>query len=227
MAIQIQGNGGVVADVDGTTFRALRVTARPLEYGALGYYRLAMQTGTMAVSLAANSEIFQFRYTPANFAVVHDVALSCGPNAAAALAVLAAFRVTAARAWSVAGSGGTRATLTGNNAKLRTSMASSGVNDAGISSTAALTAGTKTLDTQDLGSYALGIGTGAITVDTRLVWSERIKLFDCDAAVAHPLVCTSTGGGEGFVVRVGANAFPAGATWIGAVDVAWAEVTTF
>ena len=31
MALQVQGNGGVVAEVDGTTFRAQRFTPRPAE----------------------------------------------------------------------------------------------------------------------------------------------------------------------------------------------------
>ena len=35
MAIQIQGNGGAIAEVDGTGFRALRTTARPFDHGAL------------------------------------------------------------------------------------------------------------------------------------------------------------------------------------------------
>ncbi len=38
MAIQIQGNGGVVAEVDGTAFRAQRITPRPLDHGSLGHY---------------------------------------------------------------------------------------------------------------------------------------------------------------------------------------------
>ena len=37
MPIQIQGNGGTVAEVDGTNFRALRVNNRPVDYGALGW----------------------------------------------------------------------------------------------------------------------------------------------------------------------------------------------
>ena len=41
MAIQIQGNGGSVAEVDGTGFRAMRVSPRPVDAGSLGHYRLS------------------------------------------------------------------------------------------------------------------------------------------------------------------------------------------
>ena len=72
MAIQLQGNGGVVAEVGGTTYRALRGEWRPLDPGSLGGYRIAMQSGVMAAGLAANSEIFQFRWTDATrLCVVH------------------------------------------------------------------------------------------------------------------------------------------------------------
>ena len=60
MAIQLQGNGGTVADVDGTNYRALRTTLRPIDYGALGSYRLSLLSGTMAAGLAANAEVWQF-----------------------------------------------------------------------------------------------------------------------------------------------------------------------
>ena len=63
MAIQIQGNCGDVADVDGTTYRALKITMRPTDYGMLGQYRLSMQSGTMAAGLAAFAQIFQARWT--------------------------------------------------------------------------------------------------------------------------------------------------------------------
>jgi hypothetical protein len=199
----------------------------PLPVGAGGGYRLSMQSGTMAVSLGANAEIFQFRYVTgaSRVCLVHGISLSAGPNVAATAAVLAAFRATIARAWTVAGSGGTRATLTGNNQKLRTGHATSEVSDAGISTTAALTAGTKTLDAQDIGSVAFGIGTGAITTGVGLQWVPKTSLMgEFLGGLAWPLALANQ---EGFVIRIGANAFPAGATWTFGVDVAWSEVDGF
>jgi hypothetical protein len=216
-----------IAAVGNKAFSPLHAIAGPFPVGAGGAYRLSMQSGTMAVSLAGNAEIFQFRYVTAlaRVCLVHGISISAGPNVAASTAVLAAFRATVARGWTAAGSGGTRAVLTGNNQKIRTSHATSEVNDAGISSTAALTAGTKTLDTQDIGSVAFGIGTGAITVGAGLQWIYKTNLLgDFLGGLAWPVVLANQ---EGFVIRIGANAFPAGATWTFGVDVGWSEVDTF
>ena len=62
MAIQIQGNGGVVGEVDGSTFRALRITPRPVDYGAFGIYSYGGSSGILPAALGGNSEIFQFRW---------------------------------------------------------------------------------------------------------------------------------------------------------------------
>lgn len=227
MAIQIQGNSGVVAEVDGTTFRALRVTNRPINYGALGYYRAGAVSGTLPAALAAGGELYQFRWPDAtNLALVYKVQASAGANVAATAAGIVSLVMTAARSWSAAGSGGTRLTLTGNNCKLRTSMGSSLVNDAGIASTAALTAGTKTLDTTNLGAISLGILTGAITTQVSgniLARGDGI-LFDADGEGFHPLILAQN---EGFVIRNGATAWPAAMTWQLGVDTVWAEAAAF
>ena len=57
MAVQFQGNGGTVAEVDGTTFRAIRVSSKPLDYGTLGHYRVA-STVALVVTQAANGTLF-------------------------------------------------------------------------------------------------------------------------------------------------------------------------
>lgn len=203
------------------------VASGPLPAGAGGGYRLSGQSGTMAAALAANSEIFQFRYVTAasRVALIHGISISAGANLAATAAALAALRATIARAWTAAGSSGTRFVLTGNNQKLRTTHATSEVSDAGIATTAALTAGTKTLDSQDIGSVAFGIGTGAITTSVPLVLVPKTNLMgDFLGGLAFPIVLANQ---EGFVIRSGANAFPATLTWSFAVDVAWSEVDGF
>jgi len=225
MAIQIQGNGGVVAEVDGTTFRALRVTARPINYGALGMYRSGAISGTMAAGLAGAAEVFQWRWSDGtNLGIVYAVSISAGANVAATAAAIVGFAMTAARSWTVIGSSGTRLTLTGNNSKLRTSMGTSLVNDAGISTTTGLTAGTKTLDANNLGAVALGIGTGALTVSPNFNLLPDTWLFNAFNEGHHPLVLAQN---EGFVVRNGAVAWPATMTWNFAVNVAWAEALAF
>lgn len=224
MAIQVQGNNGIVAEVDGTTFRALRVTGRPIEYGVLGHYSIAMVTGTMAVSLAANSEVFQFRWSDATrFAVVTQVSASASALVAATAAALCSFRATIARGWTGIGTGGARATLTGNNQKLRTSMGTSLVNDIGCATTAALTPGTKTLDGQDMSAVGFSLMTGAITVQQSNQFCPLTYLLNIDSSTDHPIVHAQN---EGFVIRSG-NAMPAGATWQGVFGCKWAEVTSY
>ena len=228
MAIQIQGNGGVVAEVDGTTFRAIRVTARPVNYGSLGMYRLGMTSGTMAAALAANAELFQWRWADAtNLGLVYKVSFSAGLQLASTVAVALGINMAFARSWSAAGSGGLRAVLTGNIAKLRTNMGTSLVNDAGISTTAGLTAGTKTIDhaTSNAAAVVSGVGTTAITAmgpNTSLF--PHTTMFDADGEGRMPYVAAQN---EGFILRNSPVAFPATMTWVFAVNCLWAEASAF
>jgi len=224
MAFQLQGNAGTVAEVQGTTFRALNTFKCPVDYGALGFYRLSMQSGTIGASLAADGEVFQFRWPDATrFALVYKVVVVATYVVVGAAAVLTpGLQIKVARAWTVAGSGGTRATLTGNNAKLRTSMGTSLVNDAGIATTAALTLGTKTLDTNGIGNVEVNAGNPATTgMPNQLI--PRTALLDADGEGQMPLVCAQN---EGFIISPPV-AWPATLTWRLNVGVVWAEVASF
>jgi len=226
MAVIEGGVSAALAGVGAESALPLHTVRFPVSVGAGGGYKLGATSGTMAAALAANAEIFQFRYVTAasRLGLVYKVSISAGANLAATVAAILSLKMTAARAWTAAGTGGTRLTLTGNNAKLRTSYATTEVNDAGVSTTAGLTAGTKTLDTMDLGGIAFGIGTGAITVSLPLIILPKTALFDADGEGQHPLVLANQ---EGFVVRNGAVAFPATMTWNFTVEVLWLEVPAF
>lgn len=226
MSVLEGGTSGSLAGVGAESSSPLHTVRLPVSYGSGGWYRLGATSGTMAAALGANSEIFQFRYVTAasRLALIYKVSISAGAIAAATAAGSVAFRMAAARSWTAAGSGGTRLTLTGDNVNLRTSMATSEVNDAGISTTAALTAGTKTLDTTDLSHVSISIGTAAITAAVRLNLLDQTALFDADGEGQHPLVLANQ---EGFVIRTGANAWPATMTWAFSVNVLWGEVPAF
>ena len=215
MPIQLQGNGGAVAEVDGTGFRAVRMTPRPVDVGALGAYQLAMVTGTMAAALAAGSEIFQFRYAGANTCVVHKVILDGVGSVAAFAAGVATFRGITARAYTANGSGGTAATLTGNNGKQRTAHATTGVGDFRIASTAALTTGTRTLDAQAFGQVV-----GSFPATAGAMIDEGV-ILDTYGGNQHPLVLAQN---EGFVIQA---TVPATGTWTAGVTVAWSEVASY
>ena len=218
MAIQVQGNGGVVAEVGGTGYRALRSEQRPLEIGSLGAYSLSMLSGTMAAGLVANSEIYQFRWTDATrLAVVHSIILDGISGSATAFAAgFGAVTVTPARSFTAAGTGGTAATITGNNQKLRTSMGTTLLGEARCASTTALGAGTKTLDSQAIGQYSLAIGT---TASVQI--SPQVILFDWKTLGEHPLILAQN---EGFAIRA---TVPATGTWQFGITVRWSEVTVY
>jgi hypothetical protein len=223
VAIAVIGSGGVVADVDANT-RALRVTARAASYGALGMYRTGGGSGTMAAALGANGEVYQFRWAdPTNIALVHRVNMSIGAIAAATAAALVGFNLFVARNWAVSGTGGSRIGFAGNTNKLRVSMDSSLVNDAGISTTTNLGAGTKSLDAQPIGAVRFGIGTGAISTHLRKTLLPSTSLFNADTEGQAPIVLAQN---EGFVVR-NHVIWPATMTWHFVVNVSWAEAASF
>jgi len=220
MAIQVQGNSGTVVEVDGTTFRALRVTSRPVEYGALGLYRIAMLSGTMAAGMAAASEIFQARWTSAtNLALIWGMSFDGFGSATAFTAGFGNMSMTIARSWSADGSGGTPATLTGNNQKLRTSMGTSLMGAIRVSTTGALGAGTKTLDAQPIAQVALSINAVA---NTQYLPPATVVYGNLEAGGnPTPVVLAQN---EGVVVRA---TVPATGTWQFGVTMSWAEVTSY
>lgn len=218
MAIQVQGNGGTVAEVDGTNYRAMRATLRPLDHGSLGTYRLSMLSGTMAAGLAANSEIFQFRWSDATrLCVVTSIIWDGLSGTATAFAAgVGKVDVLVARSWTADGSGGTPATITGNNQKMRTSMGTTLLGAARISSTTNLTVGTKTLDSQAIGQYSAAFGTATSTQ-----WVPAFDLLHVDPGGECPLIFAQN---EGFVVRA---TVPATGTWQFGVTVCWTEVAAY
>lgn len=219
MAIQVQGYSGVIGEVDGTTYRSLRTTLRPIDPGSLGSYRCSVISGTMAAGLAAGAEIFQFRWADnSKLCVVTSVTLDGFSGSATAFtAGFANAQMWVARGWTAVGSGGTAVTLTGNNMKAKTSMPSTLVNDIRYSATAALTGGTKTLDAQPVGQYAFSIGT---VVNTNYL-AQPIDLFHADPGGEHPLILAFQ---EGFVLRA---TVPATGTWQWGATVTWTELTSY
>lgn len=218
MAIQVQGNTGIVAEVDGTNYRAIRTTLRPIDHGSLGAYRVSGLSGTMAAGLAANAEVFQFRWTDATrLCVITSVVFDGLSGSATAFAAgFANVQLFVARSWTADGSGGTTLTLAGNNQKMRSNMNTTLIGGSRIASTAALSAGTKTLDAQAVGQYSAAIGTG-----TSVQWIPQFDLFHVDPGGETPIVLSQN---EGIVIRA---TVPATGTWQFGATVAWIEVTSY
>ena len=224
MAIQIQGNGGTLAEVDGTAFRALRTTPRPFDHGALGHYGYGGFTGILPAALAANSEIFQFRWTDATrLCIINEVKIAAAVSTTMfAAGVPVQIDMVKSSAWSAAGTGGT-APAPAALLKRRTAMASSLVasGDIRIATTAALGAGTKTLETVAMAAL---VGAGPITASLNgAIFAPGTILFRGESGHGqHPLVLAQN---EGFSVR--SVAVPATGTWTAAIQIDWTEVAAF
>lgn len=218
-----------IAAVGAKSYSPVHSLSGPYPVGAGGAYRINMVSGTMVASLSANSELFQFRYATA----ANRVCLVHGVTVSAAMIVVPATTTTTvncqivgkiARVWTAAGSGGTRATMTGNNQKLRTSHSTSEVNDIGIATTTGLTAGTKTFDSQNFGGVTGGIyfDLAAADIDATLIKQTNL-LGEFAGGLGFPLVLANQ---EGFAILSGL-AMPATLTWNFSVNVLWSEVDSF
>lgn len=196
--------------------------SRQAPYAALGHYAVDVTTGAIAAAMAADGELFHFRWTDAsNLALIQEISLT-GMRATTAFAVgNIDIKASVARAWTAVGSGGTALTLTGNEAQLRVNMGTSLVNDARVATTAALTAGTKTFDTQDIGrvtTHTSG-GVGSATPIIGSIYLPRTELFKAHLASGeYPLMLSSN---EGFVVRA---TVPGTGVWNLGIRVKWAEI---
>lgn len=223
MALQLQGANGTIMQV-GVEHQAARAELRPIDASGLGHYHYAGFTGILPAALAANSEIFQFRWADATrFAVIRKVKISaCVTTTFFAAGVPVQVDLIRSTGWTVAGTGGTAITPAAL-LKKRTSMASSllASGDARIATTAALGAGTKTLDTYSAAAIA---APGPITASLNgqiippgtILWQSEIGDGE------YPLVLAQN---EGLSIR--SVAVPATGTWQATIDIQWAEVSAY
>jgi hypothetical protein len=211
MGVTVTGFSGVDMEVEANS-RAGRIVQRPDD--ALGHFQKAMTSGVMAAGLAAAASIFQFRWADATkICLIRRVNLSAG-GIVGFTAGVATFNLFPARSFTANGSGGTAGTLTGNNGKLRTSMSTMVPTDIRISSTAALTAGTWTLDTDPVGGT-----TQSVTATAGVVVLPMTDLFYHGPGL-YPLVLVQN---EGFTIQA---TVPATGTWTFSAQVEWTELAT-
>ena len=181
-----------------------RVTPRGLDYtGASGltpggHFRTVLKTG-LTTGMGANAPIASLRWAPA-----------AGNLMLALLGVHAEMVITTAfttpqavdlemfvaRGFTAADSGGTAVVLSGNNQKMRdggggVAMSASQIADLRAATTAALTAGTRTLDTTAIGSAVFGQSNVVGNADQR----DLYRLEPAD----HALILAAN---EGLVFQV-------------------------
>jgi hypothetical protein len=223
MAIQIAGANATVQQAN-VEHLALRTEVRPFDTAGLGQYSLGVITGILPAALGANSEIFQFRWTdPTRFCLIRKVRISAVVSTTFfAAGVPVQIDLIKSTAWTVQGTGGTGITLAAN-LKKRTSMASSLVatGDIRIATTAALGAGTKTLEGNSLAAIAAPAPITA-SLNGQIIAPGTI-LYETEVGDGeYPLLLAQN---EGLSVR--SVAVPATGTWTATVEVQWAEVTSY
>jgi hypothetical protein len=217
MAIQIQGNTGTAGEIE-ATHRALRVMPRPMHVGTRGAYALGQMTGVLTAGLTG--EVFQMRWIDSTrIMLLRSVIVSWAVSTTAFVAgVPPQLGMRIARSWTADGSGGTAIVFsTANTNKKRTDFPLSLFSDTGvrISTTAALGAGTKTLDTNRcamvLGNVAVATATSVLIPPTYL-WQRN-------TADEYPFLFEQN---EGFIVEIVGS--PGTGTSSIAVQVEWAEI---
>lgn len=224
MAVIESGASTDLATVE-ATFKALRVSMRPLEYATLGQYQVSAQSGAIAAALGAGSTIFSCRWTDATRLCVLQKLSLTGMRATTAFAAgVIDITATIARSFLAPDSGQTAISLVTNNNKLRTNMGTSLMGDMRISNTGAITAGTRTLDGNAFGtitSHSSG-GTGSATPIIGNLFLPINDLFEQDTADGeHPIVLAQN---EGIVVRA---TVPGTGVWNFGITMKWAEVAAY
>jgi len=167
MAIIQSGVSGTTLMTVDPTYAAGRITQRPVEQ--LGTYAVSLFTGAYT-GAAANTPMFSMRFVAgsagqAQIAMIQRIVLTIVPTTAFTAAQQVSYGAYVARTFSAVDSGGAAATLTGNNNKLRTSMQTTqlaATGDMRISTTAALTAGTRTLDSQAFAVASAWVATALV-----------------------------------------------------------------
>ena len=208
------GNAGsLLALGANTAANSAPVTIGP---ALLGSYCMAASSGTMAAGLSAGSPVFSYRYGGANLAIIRKVELTAGDTSTAFAAGVFTFNMFAARAFTASDTGGTASTLTGNNGKLRTSFATTAISDFRISSTATLTAGTRTLDATQMSS----ITTSDQATAGNPIFNPGTYLLRQQVGESPMIIATN----EGFVIQ---GSVPATGTWTFSVNVCWDEVAAY
>jgi hypothetical protein len=191
--IQSGASGTTLLTVD-PTFVAARVSDHPPEI--LGSYQMGLTSGLLT-AVAAAGTVFSFRWNPpttTQLCMVRRVEIGFATTTAFTTAQSLQYSMQVARNWSASDTGGTAALFTQTNtAKMRTTMPTSAFAGGGqimIATTAANTAGTRTLDTQAM-AFTQGSSTAvATTLLSNPIWQHQPG--------DYPLILANN---EGFIIN--------------------------
>ena len=199
------------------TMDGLRVAIKPDELQ--GSYQIAAATGAIVAATAAGT-IFSFRYAPGTgqVCVIKRVSVAVSSaNTTLNTAAQVGIGMFVARGFLASDSGGTAlAPLATGAVRYRTALLTSNATDIRIATTTTLTAGTRTLDANTLGStyfYATA------AVGTYLPLTNLVSYNVSD----YPLVLQNN---EGFVINT-LTAMPALGSSSVFINVEWFEATSY
>lgn len=217
MAIQVQGNGGIVAEVEDTTTRALRIVSKPLSYGSGGHYKATLRMQSTAAQ-TANSRLLELRNPSSSILIIPTRLVIRVLQTAAGTAQENSLDIYKATSFTVVSS--TNA-VTGVPTIKRTSMAAVQGQLRYLTLTgvaAGMTGSTATKDSLPIGTVPYNVA-AAINTNGPIASAD---IFD-DVNGTHPLVLAQN---EGLVIenRV-LNVTSYGVTWF--IDIAWAEVSAY
>lgn len=238
--LQVQGAGGSVVEAGAFAAKGLHTIPKPQDYGALGHYRAVLTTGTIGAGMAALGELVQMRWVDATrYCLIFGIEILEFRNVATGFtAGRFLFDVVRSTAWSADGGGGAQVVVTDPQFQVRSASMGASLFSTGfrLATTAALTAGTKTFDTNPMGATFGTVDAVAAkhfipqsNVVTTLspAAGQGIELLSTNiAAGEHPIILTSNGGStsEGISIRA---TVPATATWSASFLIKWAEVAAF
>ncbi len=222
MSIQVQGNVGILSEVDGTTYRTLRVSARPVDYGLLGEYKVAGDSGSG--TLGSNAFTFSARWTSSSalavvwgFRIDGFALVSGTPDAASANGT----QIYVARNFSSFPVGGTSLLPP---TRMRRSMPASLMADVRMTQTNnPVSGGTYTKDFQPIGSFYFSTPASFTTQLTILKGGYNLYGSLEKRGNPAPIVLSTN---EGIVNDVGLNSLTAVGVFY-AETMAWSEVGSY
>lgn len=231
MAVIEGGTSASIAEVGAAAQKGLHVILKPNDVGALGAYRAANITGTLAAALGAGSatvgHMYHFRWPDATrFAVIHYVKAQFQTLTAFTAPTVTdfGFDMFKTTAHSVAGTTN-KTNVTGS--KMRTSMGATlmAAADQLIATTVGITGQTATFDTNAI-AESIGdpnIVNAAAATEYANQGPPPILLYNPAASGEYPLTLAQN---EGFIIR-NRTVWPAAGTGLLTVEVAWSEVTAY
>jgi hypothetical protein len=206
----------------------MHVTTKPIPYGALGHYRYAGTTGTIAAALAASAQLFYLRWTDATrFCVITRFKASFQTLTPFTAATLTDFGFNLFKATAVSAGGGGTDVGAQVKTRMRTTMGASLLDVSGsmrLAQTGLLTA----ITTLDATPIAASIGDPNQTNPAAGTEEPRVNdptlIFEADMGHGDcPLVLAQNEG----LVLTNRTVWPAAGTGIVQVEIQWAEVSAF